>query len=67
MQAQKFINIGFADATDEHLSVPPTTDLFRENQLLTGVSDETYAQLEKKAELVEYGPREVIFRARRCR
>jgi signal transduction histidine kinase len=61
MQTQKVINIGFADVADEQLFASPTSALFRDNELLVGISHDAYAQLERKTEIVEYSPREVIF------
>ena len=61
MHAQKRINIGFADVADERLFAAATSELFRENELLAGISDDAYAKLEQKTEIVQYSPREVIF------
>ncbi|MDQ6765973.1 MAG: ATP-binding protein [Verrucomicrobiota bacterium] len=61
MQAQKVISIGFDAEEDDSLFAAPERDLFRDNELLTGISEETYAQMVEKTEIVQYSPREIIF------
>ena len=62
MQTQRLINIGFGEeACDEPRAAAPVTNLFRDNELLAGISDDAYAQLERATEIVQYSPREVIF------
>jgi len=61
METRRLINIGFAKEVGEDLCAATVTDLFRDNELLAGISDEAYAELERATEIVHYRPREIIF------
>jgi signal transduction histidine kinase len=62
MQTQRLINIGFGDEPDdERPAAAPVTNLFRDNELLAGISEEAYAELERATDIVQYSPREIIF------
>ena len=55
--------IGNRGDTSAHIRLlsSPSPDLFRTNELLTGISEEAYAQFENKIDIVHLAPREIIF------
>ena len=61
MQPQNVIINDGGDATDDRLFDPPERGVFRDNNLLTGISPAAYEQIEPKIEVVRCAPREVIF------
>src|SRR5438128_9556261 len=61
MQPQNVISMDEQISSQGRLFVPPSRDFFRNNELLVGISDQAYAQLEKKIELVHCAAREIIF------
>jgi CRP-like cAMP-binding protein len=61
MYSSKLINISFDDLSADQFFAAPENELFRDNQLLAGISDDAYAQLAAKTETVHYKPREIIF------
>lgn len=61
MQPQNVISIDEQISSQSRLFVPPSRDSLRANELLVGISEQAYEQLEKKIELVHCAPREVIF------
>jgi signal transduction histidine kinase len=61
VQPQNVISIEGGDATDDRLFDPPERGVFRDNNLLTGISPAAYEQIEPKIEVVRCAPREVIF------
>jgi signal transduction histidine kinase len=61
VQPQNVISIEGGDATDDRLFDPPERGVFRDNNLLTGISPAAYEQIEPKIEVMRCAPREVIF------
>jgi signal transduction histidine kinase len=61
VQPQNVISIDGDDAAEGQLFDSPERGVFRNNNLLTGISPTAYEQIETKIELVRCAPREVIF------
>jgi signal transduction histidine kinase len=59
MLPQNIINIEPGVPAPAQASVSP--DIFRDNGLLVGISEDAYAQLEQKIDIVHCAPREIIF------
>ena len=62
MQLRNVISIDQAtEVADVRLFQPPERGFFRPNELLAGISEEAYAEIESKIEVIQCEPREVIF------
>jgi len=64
MQTTKIISIEDGESLDAEtvrLFNAPERNFFRSNELLTGISEAAYDQLEKQIEVVHCTPREIIF------
>src|ERR1017187_206799 len=61
MQPQDVIDNRGDTSAHIRLLSSPSPDLFRTNELLTGISEEAYAQFENKIDIVHLVPREIIF------
>jgi len=61
VQPQNVISIEGADAAEDRLFDSPERGVFRNNNLLTEITPEAYAEVEAKIEVVRCAPREVIF------
>ena len=61
MQRQNVISIEGGDAAEDRLFDSPERGVFRNNNLLTEITPEAYAEVEAKIEVVRCAPREVIF------
>jgi len=61
LPTQNIIHINEALCADLGLATPPDRNCFRKNELLAGLSDETYRQTADKIDIVQCGPNEIIF------
>jgi signal transduction histidine kinase len=61
VQPQNVISIDGGDAAEGQLFDSPERGVFRNNNLLMGISPAAYTQIEPKIEVVRCAPREVIF------
>jgi signal transduction histidine kinase len=61
VQPQHVISIDGADAAEGQLFDSPERGVFRNNNLLTGISPAAYAKIEPKVAVVRCAPREIIF------
>jgi signal transduction histidine kinase len=61
VQPQNVISIDGGDAAEGQLFDSPERGVFRNNNLLTGISPAAYEQIEPKIEVMRCAPRELIF------
>jgi signal transduction histidine kinase len=61
LPTQNIIHIDEALCAERGLTTPPDRGCFRANDLLAGLSDEIYAQLTDKIDIVQRQPNEIIF------
>jgi signal transduction histidine kinase len=61
MQPQNVISLNEQIPSPGPPFPPPSRDFFRNNELLIGINEQAYAQLEKKIEVVHCAAREIIF------
>jgi signal transduction histidine kinase len=61
LQNQNIISINEGVSAAARRVDPPDRACFRSNELLTGISEEAYAQIAEKIEFVDFNPGEIIF------
>ena len=61
MHPQNVISVEAHIAPPDSLVPPPSRDLFHNNELLLGISEQAYEQLQHNIEVVPYAPRQIIF------
>ena len=61
MEGPATISLGASDPSPFPLSDAPPRESFRDNELLSGIPDEAYRQIEERINVVRYEPHEVIF------
>jgi signal transduction histidine kinase len=61
LPTQNIVHIDEALCADLGLVTPPDRSCFRKNDLLAGLSDETYGQIADKIDIIQCNPNDIIF------
>ena len=61
MQNQEVIRMNEGSLPDARFFDSPEKESFRANELLAGISEDAYAEIERKIETVHYLPHEIVF------